>query len=154
MKLNSEKAHESFRTFLKEGGFRITPERFEILDAVIQYEGHFGADELFIEMKKKNSSISRATVYNTLELLTQCSLLSKRNFGENKTKYESNFERTTHDHLICTDCGTIMEFSSPKVKKLVDEITTELGFQPTGYSFNVFGKCNKSTKCKNLKNGK
>ncbi len=105
-------------------------------------------------MKKKNSNISRATVYNTLELLTQCSLLSKRNFGENKTRYESNFERSSHDHLICTDCGAIMEFSNPKVNKLIEEITSELGFQPTGYAFNIFGKCNKSAKCKNMKNGK
>ena len=149
----SEKAHEKFREFLKDGGFRITPERFEILDSIIKYPGHFLADELFIDMKKSNSEISRATVYNTLELLTQCGLLSKRNFGENKTRYESNFERVSHDHLICTDCGTIMEFSSPKVKKIIEEISTELGFQPTGYSFNIFGKCNKSNKCKNAKNG-
>lgn len=105
-------------------------------------------------MKKMNSEISRATVYNTLELLTHCSLLSKRNFGENKTRYESNFERSSHDHLICTDCGTIMEFSSPKIKKLIEEISTDLDFQSTGYSFNIFGKCNKSAKCKNMKNGK
>lgn len=152
--MNSEKAHETFRKHLKDGGYRITPERFEILDAIIAYEGHFVADELFIEMKKKNSEISRATVYNTLELLTQCSLLSKRNFGENKTRYEANLGRTSHDHLICTDCGAIMEFSTPKVKKLIEEITSELGFQPTGYSFNIFGKCNKSNKCKNNKNEK
>jgi len=105
-------------------------------------------------MKKKNSEISRATVYNNLELLTQCGLLSKRNFGENKTRYESSFGRISHDHLICTDCGTIIEFSSPKMKKLVDEISSGLGFQPSGYSFNIFGKCNNEKKCKNLKNGK
>lgn len=144
--LNSNKIHETFRSYLKEGGFRITPERFEILDAIIEYPGHFIADELFIEMRKKNSEISRATVYNTLELLSNCKLLSKRNFGDNKSRYESNFGRSSHDHLICTDCGTIMEFTSPKVKKLIEEISVELGFESTGYSFNIFGKCNKSQK--------
>lgn len=151
IKLNSNKVHEAFRRYLKEGGFRITPERFEILDAIIQYPGHFMADELYIAMKKNNSEVSRATVYNTLELLSNCHLLSKRNFGENKSRYETNFERSSHDHLLCGDCGSIMEFSSPKVKKIIEEICAESGFEPTGYSFNVFGKCKK---CKNIKNEK
>jgi Fur family transcriptional regulator, ferric uptake regulator len=152
--LNLNKVHETFRSYLKEGGFRITPERFEILDAIAGYPGHFIADELFIAMRTKNSEISRATVYNTLELLSNCNLLSKRNFGENKSRYESNFEFTSHDHLICNDCGSIIEFSSPKIKKIIEETTLELGFEPTGYSLNVFGKCGKIHKCKNVKNGK
>lgn len=146
-----EAAHQEFREYLKKESHRITPERFEVLDYALGYEGHFGADELFIKMKSNSSNVSRATVYNTLELLANCELLSKRNFGENKTRYESNYLRKSHDHLICTNCGAIKEFSDPRIEKLVDEFTSKLGFEPTGYSFNIFGKCS-NINCKLKKN--
>lgn len=151
--MDREQAHEQFRRFLKRGDNRITPERFEVLDFVMEYDGHFGADELYIKMKSSNSNISRATVYNTLELLAQCELLSKRNFGENKTRYESNVGKTSHDHLICTNCGAIKEFSEPKIQKIVKEISSEIGFDSTGYSFNIFGKCT-NPNCGQNKNAK
>lgn len=141
MKSGREVVHEEFRRFLKRGDHRITPERFEVLDHAIDYEGHFGADELYVQMKSSHSEISRATVYNTVELLAQCGVLSKRNFGENKTRYESNVDKTTHDHLICTNCGAIKEFSEPKLQKIVKQISKDIGFEASGYSFNIFGKC-------------
>ncbi len=153
MNIDLNSAHEEFRRFLKKENHRITPERFEVLDYALNYEGHFGADELFLKMKNNNSNISRATVYNTLELLAACNLLSKRNFGENKTRYEAKFGKKTHDHLICTNCGDIKEFSEPAIEIIVKEISTKLGFDPTGYSFNIFGKCI-NPNCKLRKNDK
>ena len=149
--MERELTHEKFRRFLKRGENRITPERFEVLDHAIEYKGHFGADELYVQMKSSHSHISRATVYNTLELLAQCGLLSKRNFGENKTRYESNIDKKTHDHLICTNCGAIKEFSEPKIQKIVNQISEEIGFDAIGYSFNIFGKCN-NPNCSHNKN--
>jgi Fur family ferric uptake transcriptional regulator len=146
------KAHEQFKKFLKREKHRITPERFEVLDYTLNYEGHFGADELYISMKTKKSNISRATIYNTLELLYQCDLLAKRNFGDGKTRYESSFDKQNHDHLICINCGAIKEFSTVKVEKIIDEISEKLGFESTGYSFNIFGKCKNKNKCENLNN--
>ena len=144
-------ASEIFRDFLKKGKNRITPERFEVLEAALEYEGHFGADDLFILMKNRKSSVSRATVYNTLELLVQCDLLIKRNFGDNLTRYESNFKKQSHDHLICMDCGRIVEFINQKVKKLPDEISEELGFDFESYSFNIFARCKNIKNCKYYK---
>jgi len=139
--LDRKKAHENFRNFLKLGENRITPERFEVLDHAIEYNGHFGTDDLFVSMKSSHSNISRATVYNTVELLSQCGILTKRNFGENKTRYESNVGKDSHDHLICTNCGAIKEFSEPKLDRIIKTISDEMGFEPSGYSFNIFGKC-------------
>jgi len=149
--LNLNSAHESFRKYLKKENHRITPERFEVLDYALNYKGHFGADELFLEMKTNHSNISRATVYNTLELLAACDLLAKRNFGENKTRYESNYDRKTHDHLICISCGAIKEFSEPRMENIVSEVAEKLGFETSGYSFNIFGKCT-NPNCKLKKN--
>ena len=148
--MKKNKAHEEFKKFLRRGKHRITPERFEVLDYAMLYEGHFGADELYVLMKTKKSNISRATIYNTLELLAQCELLAKRNFGDGIKRYESSFNRKNHDHLICITCGAIKEFSSSKIQKVVDEISKDLGFESIDYSFNIFGKCKDKKNCEHF----
>lgn len=148
MKLKYDKAKEVFTEFLKNGKNRITPERFEVMEAALNYEGHFGADDLYIVMKNLKSTVSRATVYKTLELLVQCELISKRNFGDKLTRYESNFKKQTHDHLICMDCGRIVEFINPKLNNLPEQISDELGFIASSHSFNVFARCKDPKNCK------
>jgi Fur family ferric uptake transcriptional regulator len=149
--LKHPQASEIFKNFLKSEKNRITPERFEVMDSALDYDGHFGADDLYILMKNNRSRVSRATVYKTLELLVQCDLLSKRNFGENITRYESNYKRQSHDHLICVDCGRIVEFADPNVKKLPETISDRLGFNFESYSFNIFARCKDSKNCKHFK---
>jgi len=146
--LKHKQAEDIFRRFLKSEKNRITPERFEVLDAAIEYDGHFGADDLYILMKNQHSRVSRATVYKTLELLAQCELLTKRHFGDNMTRYESSFKKQIHDHLICVDCGRIVEFSDVRIKKLPEELSNELGFDFESYSFNIFARCRDPRKCK------
>jgi len=149
--LKNQQAAEVFRKYLKDGKNRITPERFEVMDAALDYEGHFGADDLYVVMKNQHSHVSRATVYNTLELLANCDLLIKRNFGDNTTRYESNFKKQLHDHLICVDCGKIVEFINPKVKELPKEISNELGYELESYSFNIFARCKDKKNCVHYK---
>ena len=149
--MKHKQAAEIFRSFLKYEKNRVTPERFEVMDAALDYDGHFGADDLYIIMKNSNSSISRATIYKTLELLVQCELLSKRHFGENITRYESSFKRQVHDHLICVDCGRIVEFSDEQIKDFPQKISDELGFEFESYSFNIFGRCKDPKQCKHFK---
>ena len=149
--MKNKQAEEIFRNFLKAGKNRITPERFEVLDAALEYQGHFGADDLYVLMKNSESRVSRATVYKTLELLAQCELISKRHFGENMTRYESSFKKQVHDHLICVDCGRIVEFSDPRIKKLPEEISENLNFNFESYSFNIFGRCKDPQKCKHFR---
>jgi Fur family transcriptional regulator, ferric uptake regulator len=137
----NKEAEEKFHKFLKEAKNRITPERFEVMEAAIDYSGHFGADDLFISMKNRKLCISRATVYNTLELLAQCGLLVKRNFGENLNRYECTFKKNKHEHIVCVKCGKIVEFSNPALVDLINEISEKTGFEITDYYFNVYGKC-------------
>lgn len=150
-KVKHPQASEIFRHFLKSEQNRITPERFEVMDSALEYEGHFGADELYILMKNNHSRVSRATVYKTLELLVQCDLLSKRNFGDNVTRYESNYKRQSHDHLICVDCGRIVEFVDAQIKKLPQQISERLGYNFESYSFNIFARCKNPKNCKYYK---
>jgi Fur family transcriptional regulator, ferric uptake regulator len=151
--LKNRQAAEILREFLKAGNNRITPERFDVLDAALDYEGHFGADDLYILMKNKSFNISRATVYKTLELLAQCDLIRKRNFGGTITKYENNFKKQ-HDHVICLDCGRIVEFNSNKIKEFPDKICDELGFELENYSLNIFARCKSIKTCKHYKERK
>jgi len=146
--LKYEKAKEVFTEFLKNGKNRITPERFEVMESALDYEGHFGADDLYIVMKNLKSTVSRATVYKTIELLVQCKLLSKRNFGDNLTRYESNLKKQVHDHLICMDCGRIVEFINPKLNKIPEQVCDELGFIVSSHSFNIFARCKDAKNCK------
>ena len=149
--MKEQQAPEIFRKYLKDGKNRITPERFEVLDSAIKFDGHFAADDLFHLMKKNKSRVSRATVYNTLELLVQCELLTKRNFGDNMTRYESTLKKQRHDHLICVDCGRIVEFINQKIKALPEEISNDLGFNVESYSFNIFARCKNTKTCKYYK---
>lgn len=146
--MRHKQAEEILRNFLKSGNNRITPERFEVMDSALDYEGHFGADDLYILMKNQKSRVSRATVYKTLELLVQCELLSKRNFGDNISRYESSFKRKSHDHLICMDCGRIVEFSDPSIEAIPQELSNKLRFNFESYSFNIFARCRNAKTCK------
>jgi len=150
--LRHKQASEILREFLRKGQNRITPERFEVMDSALDYEGHFGADDLYVIMKNKKSRVSRATVYKTLELLVQCDLLSKRNFGDNMTRYESSFKRQIHDHLICMDCGRIVEFTNTSLENIPKELSKNLGFNFENYSFNIFARCKNIKTCKYYRN--
>lgn len=150
--MRHKQASEILREFLKKGQNRITPERFEVMDSALDYEGHFGADDLYVIMKNKKSRVSRATVYKTLELLVQCDLLSKRNFGDNMTRYESSFKRQIHDHLICMDCGRIVEFTNSALENIPKELSKNLGFKFENYSFNIFARCKNIKTCKYYRN--
>ena len=144
--MTNKKAHEEFKSFLKIKKHRITPERFEVLDFAISGNNHFTADELYLEMKKGKSNVSRATVYNSLELLVKCGMLAKRYFGENKTFYESSFNKQNHVHLICKVCGEIIESDNKKISKLVETIASENDFEHKSFQFNIFGFCKKHSK--------
>lgn len=150
--MRNKQAAEILKKFLKNGKNRITPERFEVMDSALEYNGHFGADDLYIIMKNKKSRVSRATVYKTLELLVQCDLLSKRNFGDNMTRYESSFKRQSHDHLICMDCGRIVEFTNSSLEEIPQELSDKLGFTFENYSFNIFARCKNTKTCKYFNN--
>ncbi len=144
--MNLQSAKESFTSYLRAGKYRITPERFTVLEKVLSSEGHFDADELYLRLKTAGSKVSRATVYNTLELLEGCGLVSKYRFGENHSRYEKAHGRRRHDHLICLKCGAIIEFVSDRIEKAQIDICRDNDFQASSSSFQIFGTCSKCKK--------
>ena len=132
---------DQFRKFLQDGQYRITPERFEVLEAVLQWDDHFDADHLFIWLKNQGSKVSRATVYKTLNLLHECGLVSRYRVSQGHAQYEKTTDRPHHDHMVCTKCGKIIEFENSRVVRLQDDACAVYGFKPMYHSFQIFGLC-------------
>ena len=129
--------------YLDQKELRKTPERFAILDEIYRKEGHFDADELYESMRKRNFRVSRATIYNTLDVLLDCQLIRKHQFGENLARFEKSYGFKQHDHLICSDCNKIMEFCDPRVHNIQQMIESFYGFNLTDLSLNFYGNCMK-----------
>ncbi len=130
-----------FAEHLERAKQRKTPERFAILEEIYRRTDHFDAEALYIHMKTQSYRVSRATVYNTLDLLVHCHLVTRHQFGSNLARYERAFGRHQHDHLICTQCGRVLEFCDPRIQQIKDMMGELFAFEVESHSLNLYGRC-------------
>ena len=141
-KENREKVKRKFIEFLEKKDFRITNQRRVIIDVVFSTDEHFTAEQLLEWAREKDSSVSRATVYRTLPLLTESNLVHEMDFGKPYKFYDPNYsDSPNHNHLICEDCEKIVEFDSKKIEAIENEIGDKLGFTVKSQNLQLTASC-------------
>ncbi len=138
---NLDKVKSIFNRYLEDKKLRKTNERYIILEDIYNRNDHFDADDLFISLKSRSTRISRATIYNTLDLLVDCNLVSRHQFGKNKTVYERSYGFAQHDHLICYECDKVLEFCDPRIHNIQNMVEEIFGFNVVKHSLNFYGVC-------------
>jgi Fur family ferric uptake transcriptional regulator len=146
-------AKEKFMAFLAEKQLRVTAQRQAIIDAVFSTEEHFTAEQLLEWSRHRDRSISRATVYRTLPLLTESGLVREMDFGKDYKFYDPNYaHHPHHNHIICNDCERIVEFESEQIEEIENEISRKLGFLVKSQRLQITGACEQMRRLGTCKN--
>jgi Fur family ferric uptake transcriptional regulator len=141
-----EKEREIFLEHIQKAGLRRTGQRDLILDIFLRTEEHLTSEDLYWLVQKEDPTVGHTTVYRTLKLLTEAGLAREVRFGDNKTYYEHHYNHEHHDHMICTECGKVIEFFSPEIEDMQDKMADKFGFKPTHHSLRMWGVCDECQK--------
>ncbi|HMV41616.1 MAG TPA: Fur family transcriptional regulator [Leptospiraceae bacterium] len=148
-KVNPEiaKEMEIFNEFLKKKDLKVTSQRMLVAETIFSIHQHFTADSLLELLKDHRDEISKATIYRILSIMVEAKLLAEHDFGKDFKYYEHIIGHEHHDHIICTDCGRIVEFVVPQIEDLQQKIAEEKGFTIHGHRLNIYGNCKKKPDC-------
>lgn len=135
-----EVVKERFTAYLEQKGYRKTPERFAILEEIYSHSGHFNVETLFKKMGDKNYRVSKATLYNTLQLLLECELIVKHTYKNDMARYERVLNQR-HEHLICICCNRVEEFADERLDDILKQAGEQYDFEIHRHMLYVYGVC-------------
>ena len=127
--------------YISVNNLKITKQRRTVLKIFLESKDHVSVEELYNEVLKTEPKIGLATVYRTLALLTKSGLALEMDFGDGQKRYESSYRSLHHDHMVCTECGKILEFNHPLIEKYQEEIAKQKNFRITSHKLDLFGLC-------------
>jgi Fur family ferric uptake transcriptional regulator len=130
---------------LTEQGYRLTPQRIMIISAIENSDGHISAEEIYAQVIARYPQVNISTVYRTLELLKQLGLVTETDFGEGRVRYHP-VGKGHHHHLVCQDCGAIIDLNESMLAPLKDVLLREYGFSADLRHLAIFGRCVKCSK--------
>ncbi len=136
-----ESTIQKFKAVLKAESLRLTPQRIAILTDVLESDEHRECDSIFASLREKNIFVSRATIYRTLDILEQADFVRRLDFGDGPSRYENKIAHPHHDHLICLNCGSILEFVDMEVEARQVQLARERNFQLISHVHQLFGYC-------------
>ena len=132
---------EVFLKHIQRSGLKRTAQRDLILDVFLRAEEHLSSEDLYRLVQKEDPTIGHTTVYRTLKLLTEAGLAREVRFGDGRTHYEHNYKHQHHDHMICTECGKIIEFYSAELEAIQDAMAAKYRFEPKQHLLRILGTC-------------
>ncbi|TGL75524.1 transcriptional repressor [Leptospira jelokensis] len=144
---DTKKEMLAFEEYLKENGLKITNQRLLVAQKIFSSHNHFTAEGLLDELKDNKDRISKATIYRILAIMVEAGLLEEHDFGKDYKYYEHIIGHEHHDHIICMQCGRIVEFIDERIEELQNKAARENGFTITGHSLNIFGNCSNFANC-------
>ena len=128
--------------YISVNNLKITKQRRIVLKIFLECKNHVSVEELYNVVLKTEPKIGLATVYRTLALLTKSGLALETDFGDGQKRYESSYRSLHHDHMVCTECGKILEFNHPLIEKYQEEVAKQKNFKITSHKLDLFGLCN------------
>ncbi len=136
-----KKHEELFLEYLARQRLKNTSQRMIILKAFLRQTSHLSTEEFYLQLRKKHPGIGYATVHRTLKLFAECGIASERNFGDGQTRFEVSDNEEHHDHLVCTDCGRIIEFENQQIEQLQVAVAREHRFKIKDHRLEIYGLC-------------
>ncbi len=127
--------------YMDRHGLRSTAQRRLVTDVFLKSDGHLSIEDLWGKVRRRDPKVGYATVYRTLKLLRDSGLASERRFGDGVSRYEVAHEDEHHDHLICTECGRIVEFEDDRIEQLQEDLAKKHGFALTRHRHELYGLC-------------
>ena len=132
---------EVFLKHIQKQGLKRTAQRDLILDVFLRTEGHLSGEDLYQLVREKDPTVGQTTVYRTLRLLTDAGLAREVRFGDGRAHYEHNYKHEHHDHMICSQCGKIIEFYSPELEAIQDAMAVKYKFELRSHLLRMIGIC-------------
>lgn len=135
-----------FNEYVRQQGLKNTSQRMKILEKFLSSKSHYSTEELYLKLRQEHPKIGYATVHRTLKLLAECGIAIEVDFGDGQTRFEPLNVDQHHDHLVCTHCGLIVEFTEPQIEQLQQQVAEQYDFTIERHRHELYGLCSKCAK--------